>query len=265
MKRAGSTYDELVALRKKTVFERAKLLAASGVGSRLDMTAAHVLALLERYPALYREAWVQPSNKTSPFARDGFDVSDGWHAIIERMSARLAVDPSLHIDQLKEKWGRLTVYLTPSAAPEPAAAGTPGEELDQAIDEAEEESERTCMICGEPGTNKKRGLWVTVLCEPCVQLFEISETCRSIAERLEGLDLAAFIASEFVQDAIRMELLCLGHAAACQTPASRARHPGIEWERLEHFKDAAAVKAVPVEELWRFAVEEAPGLGRKLR
>ena len=264
MKRAGSTYDELVALRAKTVHERAKLAAASGDRSRLDMTAAHVLALLERYPVLYREAWVTPSNAASPFARDGFDVSDGWYAIVERMSARLAVDPNLHIDQLKEKWGRLTVYFT-SSEDATAPAGMPGEELDRAIDEAEEESERTCMICGEPGTNKKRGLWVTVLCEPCVQLFEISETCRSIAERLEGLDLAAFIASEFAQDAIRMELLCLGHAAACQTPASRARHPGIEWERLEHFKDAAAVKAVPVEELWRFAIEEAPELGRKLR
>jgi len=264
MKRAGSSYDELVALRSKTVFERAKLLAASGDASRLDMTAAHVLSLLERFPALYREAWATPSNAASPFARDGFDVSDGWYAIVERMSARLAVDPSLHIDQLKEKWGRLTVYFT-SSEDATAPAGMPGEELDRAIDEAEEESERTCMICGEPGTNKKRGLWVTVLCEPCVQLFEISETCRSIAERLEGLDLASFAVNEVAQDAIRMELLCLGHAAACQTPASRARHPDIGWERLEHFKDAAAVKAVPVEELWRFAVEEAPELGRKLQ
>jgi uncharacterized protein with HEPN domain len=141
----------------------------------------------------------------------------------------------------------------------------PGEELDQAIDEAEEESVRTCLVCGEPGTCEKRGRWVTVLCEPCVQLFEISETCKSIAERLEGLDLAAFAASEFVQDAIRMELLCLGHAAACQTPASRARLPGIGWERLEQFKEAKAVKGIPVEELWRFAIEEAPELGRKLR
>jgi uncharacterized protein with HEPN domain len=229
------------------------------------MTAAHVLSLLERFPALYREAWVQPSNKTSPFARDGFDVSDGWFGIVERMSARLAVDPSLHVDQLKEKWGWLTVYLTPSEDPAPAAAGMPGDELDRVIDEAEEESERTCLVCGEPGTSEKRGLWVTVLCGACMQLFEISATCTSIAERLEGLDLAAFIASEFVQDAIRMELLCLGHAAACQTPASRARLPGIGWERLEQFKEAKVIKGIPVDELWRFAIEEAPKLGRKLR
>ncbi len=89
MKVAGSTYGELVALRAKTVFERAKLLAASGDRSRLDMTAAHVLSLLERFPVLYREAWATPSNAARPFARDGFDVSDGWFGIIERMSEKL--------------------------------------------------------------------------------------------------------------------------------------------------------------------------------
>jgi hypothetical protein len=34
---------------------------------------------------------------------------------------------------------------------------------------------------------------------------------------------------------------------------------------LEHFKDAAAVKGMPVDELWRFASEEASVLERKLR
>ncbi|MGA7740667.1 MAG: hypothetical protein WCE40_02400, partial [Polyangia bacterium] len=125
MKVAGSTYDELVVLRSKTVFERAKLAAATGDRSRLDMTAAHVLSLLERFPALYREAWVTPSDAARPFARDRFDISDGWYRIVERLSARLVADPNLHIDQIKEKWGRLTVYFTPSgdaAAPAPTAA-----------------------------------------------------------------------------------------------------------------------------------------------
>ena len=268
MKVAGSTYDELVALREKTVHERAKLAAASGDRSRLDMTAAHVLSLLERFPTLYREAWSTPSNAARPFARDGFDVGDGWFGIVERMSARLAADPNLHVDQLKEQWGRLAVYLTPpgdAAAPAPTVAGMPGEELDRAIDEAEEESGRTCMVCGEPGTNEKRGRWVTVLCGPCVQLFDMAEACRRVAERTKDLDFAAFSANEIAQDAVRLAMASIGHAAACQPPGSRARLPGIEWERLGQSKDAATVKAVPVEDLWRFAIEEAPGLGRKLR
>jgi uncharacterized protein with HEPN domain len=137
--------------------------------------------------------------------------------------------------------------------------------MEAAINEAEEESERTCLVCGEPGTIGKRGRWVTVLCEPCVQLFEIAETCRSIAERLEGLDLAAFSANETILDAIRMELVYLGHAAAGQPPASRARLPGIDWERLDQLRETKAVMVMPVGDLWRFAIEEASVLGRKLR
>ena len=262
MKGAGSTYSELVDLRAVTVFERAKLLAASGDRSRLDMTAAHVLSLLERFPALYREAWATPSNAATPFARDGFDVSDGWFGIVERMSAKLAKDTASFVVQLKEKYGRLTVYFErePSVPQDPRLDA----EMEAALDEAEAESERTCMVCGEPGKNERRGRWVTVLCEPCVQLFEMSETCRSIAERLEGQDLAAFGANKFAQDTIRMELLCIGHAAACQTPASRARLPGIDWKRLEQFK-TRAIKGMLVEEMWRFVSEEAPELGKKLQ
>ena len=263
MKGAGSSYDELVALRSKTVFERTTLLAASGDRSRLDMTAAHVLSLLERFPALYREAWATPSNAARPFARDGFDVGDGWFKLVDRLSAKLAVDPSNHIDQLKEKWGRLTVYFErEESVPRDLSLDA---EMEAAINEAEEESERTCLVCGEPGTIGKRGRWVTVLCEPCVQLFEIAETCRSIAERLEGLDLAAFSANEMIQDAVRMELVYLGHAAAGQPPASRARLPGIDWERLDQLRETKAVMVMPVGDLWRFAIEEASVLGRKLR
>ncbi|MGA7744118.1 MAG: hypothetical protein WBP56_13465 [Polyangia bacterium] len=268
MKRAGSSYDELVALRTKTVHERAKLAAASGDRSRLDMTAAHVLSLLERFPVLYREAWATPSNAASPFARDGFDVSDGWFGIVERMSAKLAADPANHIDQLKEKWGRLTVYLTrpeDAAAPAPTAAGMPGEELDRAIDEAEEESERTCLVCGEPGTSEKRGRWVTVLCGPCVQLFNMADACRRIADRTKDLDFTTFSASENVQDAVRLALVHIGHATAGQPPKSRERLPSIGWERLERLKKTQAVMGMSVDELWRFASEEAPGLERKLR
>ena len=77
--------------------------------------------------------------------------------------------------------------------------------------------------------------------------------------------MAAFSANEMIQDAVRMELVYLGHAAAGQPPASRARLPGIDWERLDQLKETKAVMVMPVGDLWRFASEEAPGLERKLR
>jgi len=57
---------EFILHMGKTVHERAKLLAASGKRNRLDMSPAHVLELLERYPSLYREAWDQALEQGMP-------------------------------------------------------------------------------------------------------------------------------------------------------------------------------------------------------
>ena len=157
---------EELALREKTVHERAKLMAASGVCDRLGMSAAHVLALLERYPVLYREAWVKPTNRTSRFAQDGFDIGDGWFSIVDRLSAKLSADPNLHVWQFKEKMGRLTVYFCDSDVPSDPRLD---EATDAALDEAADESMRTCEVCGQPGIRDKRRHWVSVRCKPCLQ------------------------------------------------------------------------------------------------
>ena len=157
-------WEEYADFRSKTVHERATLLAASGKQDRLDMTAAHVLALLERYPVLFREAWVAPTNQASRFAQDGFDIGDGWFDIVDRLSVRLSADPNLHVWQLKEKMGRLTVYFCDSAA---SSDPRLDEATDAALDEAAEESLRTCEVCGQPGICDKRGHTVCVRCESC--------------------------------------------------------------------------------------------------
>ena len=55
--------------------------------------------------------------------------------------------------QVKEKFGGLRVYLTSST-----------DEMEQAIRQAEEESFKTCEICGEPGA-LRRGGWLATLCD----------------------------------------------------------------------------------------------------
>ncbi len=162
---AGS--EEYADFRSKTVHERATLLAASGKQDRLDMTAAHVLALLERYPVLFREAWVAPTNQASRFAQDGFDIGDGWFDIVDRLFVRLSADPNLHVWQLKEKFARLTVYFCAGDAPSDPRLD---ETTDAALDEAADESMRTCEVCGKPGVRDKRPHWVSVRCEPCLQI-----------------------------------------------------------------------------------------------
>ena len=77
--------------------------------------------------------------------------------------------------------------------------------------------------------------------------------------------LATFTASGNIQDAVRLALVNIGHAAAGQPPKSRERLPGIDWQRLERLKETQAVMGMNADELWRFAGKEAPKLGRKLR
>jgi uncharacterized protein with HEPN domain len=241
----------------------AGLPAASAGRSRLDLTPEHALALLEKYPFLFREAWAAPTSPASRFAAGGFEIGDGWFRIVDRISARLAKDTALHVVQVKEKYGRLKVYFE-------RAEGVPRDprldaEMKTALDEDADESERTCEVCGEPGTHEERHRWWSVRCGPCDQIDEISAACGRIGKLVEGLGLATFSANEMIQDAVRLALVDIGHAAAGQPSKSRERLPGIGWDRLEHFKDAAAVKGMPVDELWRFASEEAPVLERKLR
>jgi hypothetical protein len=89
-----------------TVRER----AAQGISSdgrspsRRDMSPAHTLELLNRYPNLYRLANTSSVQPCEPFAFSGFAVSDGWFSIIHRLSAKLAVNPNLVAVQVKEKW-----------------------------------------------------------------------------------------------------------------------------------------------------------------
>ena len=95
--------------------------------------------------------------ETQPLARWGLDINVGWRSIMERLLVRLeAVIAAQPVDerdrfrilQVKEKFGRLTVYTADS---------TP--EMDAAIQEASEESIRTCEVCGAPGVLEERQAW----------------------------------------------------------------------------------------------------------
>jgi hypothetical protein len=130
------------------------------------MTPAHQLYLIERFPGLYRHAGDAPTSQARPFARDTFACGDGWFDIIERLSAKLALDPHLIVSQLKEKMGVLRVYLHSqdgAPAPDPELDA----QLDAEVDAARDESQRTCELCGQPGTYGARGGHLCVRCTLC--------------------------------------------------------------------------------------------------
>ena len=172
----------LLALREKTVFDRSGLLAASGEQSRLDLSPEHALALLEKYPASFARHGSRRRTRRADSPADGFEIGDGWFGIVDRLSAKLAKDTALYVVQVKEKYGRLKVYWErdESAPRDPRLDA----EIEAAIDEAADESERTCEVCGEPGTH--RGAAPLVECPVRTLRSDRRDLCRMRAHRGAG-------------------------------------------------------------------------------
>lgn len=82
----------------------------------------------------------------------------GWYPILARLDEKLrSLDPDYEIHQIKEKYGTLRVYWT----------GKNYDIGEQAVEEAEAESARTCELCGEPGRIVERHSWLRTLCPAC--------------------------------------------------------------------------------------------------
>ncbi len=85
----------------------------------------------------------------------GFDCGDGWEPLIRRLSEKLSKIDGVRAEQVKEKFGTLRFYLDYEV-----------EGAQDLIDEAEEESARTCEQCGQPGKLRGGG-WMVTLCDSC--------------------------------------------------------------------------------------------------
>jgi hypothetical protein len=137
--------------------------------TRRTMSPAHQLELINRFPGLYRHASDAPTARAEPFSHEGFACGGGWFGIIDRLSTVLVQDPYLAVGQLKEKMGRLRVYLHSvegAPAPDPAVDAR----LEAALSAAEEESKRTCELCGQLGVSPDPQNWVGVRCPSCAAL-----------------------------------------------------------------------------------------------
>lgn len=90
------------------------------------------------------------------------EVGPGWAGIIERLVADLFVlGWNGEVLQAKEKFGGLRFYITTL----PTWSAPPNENaLKTRINEAADESYKTCEECGVPGL-PRRGGWVKTLCD----------------------------------------------------------------------------------------------------
>ena len=123
-------------------------------------------ALVRDFPNLYRDRHGDP--RATGMAR-GFDVGDGWEPLLRRFSAKvepLVAGTSLRAVQIKEKFAVLRIYLGADEELPQAVDGA----INEAIDEAVENSARTCEVCGASGRSRpiKYGRLRT-LCDACVE------------------------------------------------------------------------------------------------
>lgn len=89
-----------------------------------------------------------------------FDVSlpNGWYSVVWDCCARIhGCAPETRVNQIKEKFGGLCIYLE-HAAPD---------EVREIINRAVKQCARICQVCGKPGAlGQKRG-WASTRCEEC--------------------------------------------------------------------------------------------------
>lgn len=120
--------------------------------------------LPRRYPSLYRYlGWNDPHQSALAF---GFEHDNGWGIILMRLSQQLeAFAPgAIRVRQVKEKFGALRVYYDTAPLPNWIR-----ERVAKTVAEAEQQSTRTCEVCGRPGWLRSRrgSLWYRTLCRRC--------------------------------------------------------------------------------------------------
>ena len=92
----------------------------------------------------------------------GFECGPGWYKIIEKLTEDINAIVQreklecCYATQIKEKYGTLRYYLS-----------TETDEMSDLILEAEDESEQTCEVCGNPGEMTKDKWWLKVRCNEC--------------------------------------------------------------------------------------------------
>jgi hypothetical protein len=104
----------------------------------------------------------------------GSEVGDGWMPVVLDTHAKLKhLDAGYTIDQIKEKFGGLRYYFTPSSdCPEIV-----GEIMYDVVAIAEVICSRRCELCEQPGELREGG-WYKTLCNEHHEEREIAILAR---------------------------------------------------------------------------------------
>lgn len=115
--------------------------------------------LVKDFPNLYKQVSLSPEETCMCW---GFECGDGWEKIIYDLSKKITdIDPNVEAVQVKEKFGGLRFYIGP-------VNKDSVDEVYKLIDEAVEESFKTCEICGtKENVSTKGACWIKTLCDTC--------------------------------------------------------------------------------------------------
>lgn len=98
--------------------------------------------------------WWGDKKKEASLADVLASAPPGWSGIIKTLIPDLfALGWDGEVDQVKEKFGGLRFYI-----------GSGSNEIFDRIAQAENDSNRTCEVCGAPGVSR-RGGWIRTLCD----------------------------------------------------------------------------------------------------
>jgi len=101
--------------------------------------------IIDKYPGLFTDY-------------EGSHCPDGWLPLVDEFCGRLVVEhPGVQINQLKEKFAELRVYVTDYICAD-------------LIEETVERSRHICQACGNLNAEIRDGFyWMVTLCDSCTE------------------------------------------------------------------------------------------------
>lgn len=107
-----------------------------------------------------------PIRSGTPYELFGIECGKGWRSLYQPILDRVeeineSGEDHIEVTQVKEKFGRLEIYLDRYT-----------DELTAMIKEASEASSHICEECGEPAEPRKVVGWTYQLCDNCYKKFQ---------------------------------------------------------------------------------------------
>lgn len=139
------------------------------------------------------------SDERMPFPMFGLEMSDGWKPIAMKVVNAIIdynnnspEDSVIHINQIKEKFAELRIYVTYDNVPRDVI-----DKIEDLINEAEYEADNTCEICGsKENIGMRVNGWYTVMCENCAKNIVQENSVRKQIRWRRKSDGKMFIITE---------------------------------------------------------------------